>query len=540
MVVARSRFTSRRQPVGVRRRLLLAFVLTGAASVSDGFVKASGAGSTSTGQELVVGTTADPWVDASEEDQKRKPNYPLNTDVCQTLVKLGTDFSVQSSTADVEFVGDNTFRFTLLDGVAFSDGTAATSEDMKYSLDYTAMEPATGGNSFIGPDSTVIVDERTIDVTPTVQNLRLPEQINHPTYSLIKVGEDPLSDVDATCTGPFMVESYTPEEEIVVVRNDNYWGEAPALDKITFRFYADDTTRALAIQNGEVDLIVDVPLAILDSIESLPGITTVRAPVGYTTMMYLARRNADGTDRILADPLVRRALASAIDRDAYVDGVLGGQAESIPHVAPPAVLGEHADLVEGVPYDPAEAARLLDEAGWVRDGDDSVRMRDGAPLRVAIIYARTDLTTAEFVQAMLTEVGFDAEVLQLDEGAYRERLDTGDYDIDISVPNQNDANPAFLLALRWYSKASGLNAQIVSPGPDTEYEALIDSILAEPDAAELQRLAAEAMHELVDVEVGAVVLAGGFRVIAMRDGVTGLEPHPSNTNQRWATVSVDT
>lgn len=493
--------------------------------------------STSTGQELIVGATADPWVDASQEDQKRKPSYPLNTDVCQTLVKLGTDFSVQSSTAEVEYVGDNTFRFTLLDGVTFSDGTPATSEDMKYSLDYTATEPVTGGNSFIGPDSTTIIDERTIEVTPTSQNLRLAEQINHPTYSLIKVGEDPLVDSDVTCTGPFMVESYTPEEEIVVVRNDNYWGEAPPLDRITFRFYADDTTRALAIQNGEVDMIIDVPLSILDSVESLPGIQIARAPVGNTTLMYLARRTADGTNRVLADPLVRRALASAIDRDTFVNGVLAGNAEVFPHVAPPAVLGEFADMVEGVPYDPDEAARLLDEAGWLREGD-SVRMRDGQPLKVTIIYSRADLTTAEFAQAMLRQVGFDAEVLQLDAGAYRDRLDTGDYDIDISIPNQNDANPAFLMALRWYSKASGLNAQIISPGPDTQFEALIDAILAESDATELRRLSAEAMHELVDVEVGAVTLAGGYRVLAMRDGVTGFEPHPSNTNQRWSTVSV--
>jgi peptide/nickel transport system substrate-binding protein len=489
-------------------------------------------------QELVVGAIADPWVDASEDDQKRKPNYPLNADVCETLLTLTHDFQSAPSVAEsVEYVGDNTYRFTLREGVTFADGSPVTVEDLKYSIDYSAQEPSVG-YSFIGTDSTTIVDERSIDIAPTQQNLRLPEQINHPSYAVLTQGSDPLNDLDGSvCTGPFVVQSYTPEEELVVVRNDDYWDEPAKLDKITFRFYADDTTRSLALQNGEIDLMMDVPLGILSSVESQPGVTIARAPVGNTTLLYLARRNADGTPRLLDDPTVRRAVAASLDAEAYVNGVLDGNAEVIPHVAPPAVLGEHADEVEGVPYDPEEAARLLDEAGWTRDGT-GIRTKDGQPLKVTIIYARVDLTTAEFVQAQLRETGFDAEVLQLDPGAYRDRLDSGDYDIDISQPNQNDANPAFLMALRWYSKATGANAAIISPGPGTRYEALIDEILQEPDPEEVRRLSGEAMHELVDNEVGGITLAGGYRVYAVADKVHGFEPHPSSTNQRWSTVYI--
>lgn len=506
-------------------------------NASDG-AATDGTSATPSGvQELVVGAAGDPWVDSSESDQKRKPNYPLNADVCETLVQLSPEFTVEPSTTEVEYVGENTFRFTLLDGVTFSDGTPVTVEDLEYSIDYTVREPAVGF-SFIGEDSTTIVDDRTIEITPEETNLRLAEQINHPSYAVLKEGSDPFNDLQgSTCTGPFVVDSYTPEEELVVVRNDNYWGEPAHLERITFRFYPDETTRALALQNGEVDLIMDVPLSILDSVEAQPGVKIVRAPIGNTTMFYIARRTADGEDRVTADPLVRRAIAASIDRQSYVDGVLGGNAEAIPHIAPPAVLGEFADMVEGVPYDPEEAGRLLDEAGWTREGD-GVRTKDGEPLTVTIIYARVELTTAEFVQSQLRAVGIDAKVEQLDEGAYRDALDSGDYDLDISLPNQNDGNPAFLLALRWYSKATGANAQIISPGPDTEYEAMIDAILEEEDPTELRRRAAEAMHELVDVEVGGVTLAGGYRVYAMKDAVQGFEPHPSSTNQRWSTVFI--
>lgn len=488
-------------------------------------------------QELRVGWAKDPWVDASEGDKKRKPNYPLNADVCDTLVQLAPDFSVVPMATRAQYVGNNTFRFTLVDGVKFADGTPVTSGDLKYSVDYTTQPPAIG-TGFLGPDSAKIVDDKTIDVTPTRPNLRLIEQINHPSTVVLKPGSDPLNNVTGSvCTGPFKVERYVPQQELVVVRNANYWGKPAVLDRITFKFYPDDTTRALALRNNEVDMITDIPLNILNSVAAQPDVKIVRAPVGNTTMFYIARRTAGGEPRLLNDPLVRRAVAHSIDRNAYVKGVLAGNAEVIPHVAPPAVLGQFADMVKGVPFDRNEAGRLLDQAGWTRQGD-GVRTKDGQPLTVKIVYGRLDLVTPEFVQAQLRAVGFDAQIAQLDEGAYRAVLASGDYDIDLSVPNQNDANPAFLMALRWHSKATGANAKVISPGAGTKFDSMIDAILVEPDPVELKRKSAEAMRELVDVEVGGVTLAGGYRVYAMKNKVQGFEAHPSSTNQRWRTVFV--
>jgi peptide/nickel transport system substrate-binding protein len=485
-------------------------------------------------QELVVGTGADPWVDA-EIDRKRIPNYPLNADVCETLVQLGTDFQLKPMLAsEWEFAGPNTWRFTLNEQARFSDGRPVTVEDVKYSIDYTVQEPQIG-NSFLGANSVAIVDEDTVGITPEMPNLRLIDEINHPTYAVISPGDDPLNDHNVTCTGPFRVVSYTPEQELVVQRNENYWREPAQLDKITFRFLPDETTRVLALQNGEVDLITDVPLGILASLQGQPGIKTERGPVGYNTLFYLARRDAAGNPKLLADPLLRRAVAASIDSEAYVNGVLGGNAEVVDTIAPPAILGQFADQVQGVDYDVAEAERLLDQAGWTRQGD-GIRTKDGTPLELTIIFDRVDLATVEFVQAQLRAVGIDGRIQQLDPGAYREALNAGSYDLNVTEPNQNNANPAFIMTLQFYSQARSPSAKIIGPGPDTQFDALIDKSLQVSDPEELRRISAEAMHELVDVEVAAVNLAGGYRIIAMKDSVQGVEVHPSNTNQRWSTV----
>ncbi|MBW3556723.1 MAG: hypothetical protein KY454_07270 [Actinobacteria bacterium] len=492
-------------------------------------------------QELVVGATADPWVDSSPSDKKRIPNYPLNADVCETLVQLSPKYEVLPVVASKwEHVGGNTFRFTLDERAKFSDGRPVTADDVKYSLDYTVQKPETSGFAFLGLESTKVIDPRTVEVTPTKPNLRLVEQINHPTYAILAPGSDPFSDVKTTnCTGPFKVSEYVAGERLVVVRNDNYWGEPAKLDKITFRFFPDDTTRTLALQNGEVDLVTDIPRPVVGTLEKVPGIKIEKSTVGAVLLMYTALRDAQGNPRLLSDVRLRQAVAHAMDKEEFVNGVLGGNAEVVDTVAPPTVLGQYASMVKGLDHDPKAAARLLDEAGW-KLGADGVRAKDGARLELSIVFdqTRTETSVVEFIQARLKDVGVVGKIERLDPGAYRNALDTGSYDLDLSLPNQNDANPAFLMSLRWFSKATGKNAKIISPGPDTEFERLIDQTQQATDKQELQRLAAQAMHQLVDVEAAGIPLSGMYRVLGVRDRVHGLEVHPSGTNQRWNDVFI--
>lgn len=503
-------------------------------------------------QELVVAYGDDEFVD-NEANQKSFAAYPLNANVCETPLQLTEDFQVDPEIAtDWEYVGDNTFRFTVREGVSYHNGEPVTPESFDYSMDYVAQDPPLGVAqlSFLTPESSEVADDGTVEITPDQPNLRLIEQINHPEFIIVAPGNDPLADLKAAggrltadqggpiCTGPFRFVEYVANEHIIVERNDDYWREPTELDRITFRFIPDESTRVLALQSGEVDVIADVDRSLVSSLEGQAGLKVVPAPPGQVIVGYVAQRDHQGNPRITADPAVRRAMALAIDRDAYVEGVLDGNANRVDTVSPPSVLGEHADLVEGVPHDPEEAASVLEEAGWT-EGGDGVRTKDGQRLHVTIIFdpVRITLPTAEYVQSQLAAVGFEAEVLQLESAAYRERLnDTGDYDLDISAPNQNNANPAFLLGLRWYSKSRIPNAAVISPGPDTEFDALIDQIQQTSDPDELRRLAAEAMHQLVDVEVGAIPLAGTYRIWAMREEVQGFEPHPSGINQRWDTV----
>src|SRR5919197_1072284 len=136
-------------------------------------------------QELIVGAPADDFKSEYEPLKSRLGNYPFSVNMCETLVRLGEDFSLQPLLATSwELSGPNTWRFKLRDGVTFWDGSKMSAEHVKWSLDRTALGKQ--GYSFIGEASTRVVDPMTVEVTPTQPNLRLVEQILHPTYAVMK------------------------------------------------------------------------------------------------------------------------------------------------------------------------------------------------------------------------------------------------------------------------------------------------------------------------------------------------------------------
>lgn len=465
---------------------------------------------------LVVAYGADESPLAINRD--RLGRYPVNAGICEPLVRLGRDFTVAPALATRwERRDSNTLRFTLRRDVTFSDGTLLDARAAAHTLEEAARTRI--DYTFLGDSSVRVVDDSTLDVRPARVNRRLVSQLVHPTYGIVEPGSDPTT--RPVCTGPFRLVEYRPHDRMVVVRNERYRGTAARMDTVVFRFIPDETTRTLALRSGEVDVVVDLGRSHAAALDRMPGVRVVTAPPGAVLVLYINNNGTPPYDQ-LRDPALRRALAQAIDRRTLVERVLGGttRAAEVATVNPPSVLAGDAALVTGVPHDPAAAARALEP-----------RRRT---LTLIANPSAVDRATVEYVQAQLASAGVTVKVEQLDAAAYESRLNSGAFDIDLEMPSQNDANPAFLLALRWYSKSGTRSARFTHASP--RFDALVERALGATTDDDARRAAAEAMHQLVDVEVGAVPLAGISRLYAMSDKVRGFEPHPSKLNQDWSTV----
>lgn len=491
-------------------------------------------------QHITVGTLADDFR-YGESDRPSLGKYPLNTSVFDTLVRLNEDLQVEPMLAerwdhDVEA---NTYTFHLRRGVLFHDGSELTAEDVKYTFELIARASPTNYQQ-LGPDSVTVVDDHTVQIVPVTHNNRLVEQLVHPHFGINRKDSysDPLHPMG---TGPYRFVEYVPNDRFVVERFDDYWNPdgAARAQRITFRFVGDAQTRIIALRSGDLDLIMDVPREAAAELAGTPGLRVTKSEVGaYNAFNFNIAGQAPHD--IAADPLVREAIAAAVDRKAVLERVWAGNAEESTTWIPPQVLGEHADLVEAVSYDPERAEELLEQAGWV-PGADGIREKDGRRLSLVHLIGgpgdsdpQDSVAAAEFIQAQLRAVGVDTQIETPEAATASERQSTGQYDIFQSVGNQNEGNPCFLPDLIYYSGGGSASAEFRAPGGRTD-EA-IEGCRAAPDVDGARRFAAEAIRELVSEEHVVVPLIGLYRIWAMTDAVAGFTPHPSLTNQRWEGV----
>lgn len=528
-------------PTPTRRRVLYAGIvvalLTAACAGGDGGGEGDGGRARAATQELVVGAGEDSYI--TKGDESNVGQYPLNANIFETLVRMTPDYEIVPSLAtEWEFKEPNTWRFHLREDVEFHDGTPFTAEAVKYTFDRVARTG--GGTPGFEEGGTKVVDDFTVEVTPKFENRRFVEQVVHPNYSIIAPGTHPGK--EGVGTGPFKFVSYERQEEIVVERNDDYWGGAPTLEQITFRFIPAENARRLALEAGEVDMIVDVPREAVADLEG-KGFVAEQSDVGAYEAMYAKITTAGGYDTILQDRAVRQAVSYAIDRDALVEGVLEGLAAPEQTMVPARLLGDAADQVEGYDYDLEQAAQILDDAGW-QEGSGGIREKDGKPLKLLLIdgfpSAQAHGSVPEFIQSQLEEVGIDVEIVRTpDSAAYEERLNSGDGDLWLEQGSQNDANPAFLPALLFWTE--GLFGNIgYQPHftPGGEFDEVIVKALATPDNDEVKQLVGHAMHLLIDEEAVVIPLAGIFRIHVLKENVQNFEAHPSGLQIRYDDVTM--
>ncbi len=318
-------------------------------------------------------------------------------------------------------------------------------------------------------------------------------------------------------TGPYRVVEYRPRRHVNVERFDRYWGDKAAQARLTFRFIPDGSERVDALRRGEVDLINSPPFETVPALEADRRLRLVRSPPGATQVLSFT---ASGP---APDRAVRQAVSLAIDRTAYVAIVLKGHGEPGRWPLPRAIVGAFADLVEPPLYDPEQARRVLDEAGW-KLGPEGFRSNGGRRLQLTLIGGPSAPESGlRFVQAQLQTVGVAVAVKKAhDVVTFEEYRDKG-FDLELGTPSQNDANPAFLLALRR------------DPGP--EYEAAVSQSLAAGTREEVQRLAALMSNALVSRDITLVPLASVSRLYAMRHAVNLPDPHPSAINQSWVRLA---
>lgn len=254
-------------------------------------------------------------------------------------------------------------------------------------------------------------------------------------------------------TGPFRFVSWQPGEMIVLERNEDYYEGAAYLRRVLYRVIPDSTTMFLELQSGGLDTMGLTPLQFARQTET-PAFgrrfNKYRYPAfAYTYLGYNLRKP------LFQDKRVRQAISHAIDKQELIDGVLLGLGQP---ANGPYVPGSwpHNPHVKDYAFDPARAAALLEEAGWIDRDGDGVRERDGKPLRFVILTNQGNdqrIKAGEIIQRRLAEVGMDVRLRVIEWASFlKEFIYPGKFDATLlgwTVPIDPDGYNI------WHSSKTG-------------------------------------------------------------------------------------
>ncbi|MFZ0520527.1 MAG: ABC transporter substrate-binding protein [Candidatus Acidiferrales bacterium] len=264
-----------------------------------------------------------------------------------------------------------TYVFHLRPGVKFHDGRLLTSADVKYTFDSilsgAIKTPKRGSFKLVtsveAPDDFTVVFHLSEPYASLLWNLTAPGIGIVPRGAGAEMSRHPIG------TGPFRFVSATTDEEVVLARNDDYFGGAPKIASLHLRIVPDALVRALELRKGSADATINsLTPDMAVTLAKERGLVAEQQP--GTMLAYLAF-NFD--DPILAKRDVRQALAYATDRATIIRYLLRGQARPASSLLPPSHWAYEPN-VQQYDYDPARAEKMLDAAGF-RRGADGVRMR---------------------------------------------------------------------------------------------------------------------------------------------------------------------
>ena len=414
------------------------------------------------------------------------------------LVELDDNANPHPDLAQSWEVSDDstTYTFHLADGVRWHDGEPMTSADVKFTFENILLNyhsRTKGGLSGIlasidTPDDTTVVFNFTQPYAALLQRLNSTEAPILPKH--VYEGVDDVQTADANLspvgTGPFKLESYQIDNEITLVRNDDYFKAGlPYLDRVVFRVIPDQNTQVLALEEGEVDYIWRVPGGEIERLSGTDSITLHNVNSGPGGGFCIPTLTFNSDREVFSDLRVRQAIAHAVNRDQIVAQVLFGQGRVATGPINSQMAFAYSDDVTDYPYDVDRANALLDEAGYASDGTRF-------SIDLLVFSFGVFPKYGEVMRQNLAEVGIDVEVTPLDRSAFIPRV-FGERDFDTNIISYcNNTDPSIGVARMYVSTNIGdipfsNGAAYVNP----QIDELFNDAASTPDVARRGELYAE-------------------------------------------------
>ncbi|MFC7638436.1 peptide ABC transporter substrate-binding protein [Streptomyces thermogriseus] len=416
-----------------------------------------------------------------------------------------------------------TWTYTIRSDSMWSDGRRATAEDAAWTFNKMMTDPdaATANGSFVAnfaqvtaPSPTrLVIRLKKPQATMTALDVPIvPKHIWEKVTDFSEFNNDKSFPIVGN--GPFVLTDYKPDSHVRLKANKNLWRGAPKFDELVFRYYKDQDAAVAALRKGEVSFVAGSPSLTPAQAASLKGEKNIRVNDAPGRRFYALAVNPGARARngerfgdghpSLHDRRVRHALFMAVDRKAVIDKVFQGHAVEgqgyIPPRYPAYFWKPPKDRL--LAYDPARAARLLDEAGYRKNADGKRVGKDGRPLNYRVLCHATDpndKAIGKYLQEWWGRLGIGVTLTCLDN--VTDPWLAGKYDLAFDGWSVNP-DPDFVLSIHTCAalpatpRDTGATDNFIC---DKTYDELYAEQLAEYDPARRAELVRRMQARLYDL-----------------------------------------
>ena len=333
-----------------------------------------------------------------------------------------------------------TYTFHIRPGMKFSDGEVCDAYAIKANFDaiienkdrHTWLEMM---NLLVGvsaPDENTFVIELSEPYYPMLTELGVTRPFAMISPKAMKDGSTKDGVEAYIGTGPYVLSEFVTDEYAIFTANQDYWGEQPAIKKITVKVIPDNQTRILALEKGEIDLICGKNMIDADAVNQYmdkDGFAVSLSDPTSTRQIVL-----NTTDPILSDKNVRIALQHATNKENISQGIFYGLEQPADTLFAKTVPYCDIDL-EPYACDMVLAGQLLDEAGWLM-GSDGIREKDGQKLNLDLLYnsdSVTEKSIAEYLQSEYQSIGIALNIHGEEEQSYRDNMKAGNFSMVFNI-----------------------------------------------------------------------------------------------------------